>query len=99
MRKDKSMSLEEHIDNANDLAIATHHISKIFFRCEKHYPKTSVLMKNLYKILPGNLSGIFTKIKSELDEEYHKIASADDFKRHGHIYYSLDERYKNMTKD
>lgn len=98
MKKEKKMPLQEHIDNANDLAIATHHLSKIFFRCEKHYPKTGVLMKNLYRILPSNINSLFTKIKSELDDEYHNIATEDDFKEYGHIYYNLEERYKEITK-
>ena len=30
MRKEKSMSLDEHIATANDLAVATHYLSKVF---------------------------------------------------------------------
>ena len=94
MRKDKKMTLEEHMGTADDLAIATHHLSKIFFRCQEHYPKSCRLMKYLYKIMPGNISGIFTQVKSELDNEYHSIITEEQFKEYGHIYYNLEERYK-----
>lgn len=98
MRKGKAMTLDEHIETANDLAIATHHLRKIFFRCQKHYNKTSKLMKLLYKVCPGVLEGIFTKILSEIDSEYHKIINEKEFNIHGHIYYNLDDRYKQIHK-
>jgi hypothetical protein len=87
MRKNKTMTLDEHIETANDLAIATHHLRKSFFRCQKHYNKTSKLMKLLYKVCPGVLEGIFTKIINE-----------KEFNIHGHIYYNLDDRYKQIHK-
>lgn len=96
-RKDKKMPLEVHIENANDLAIAQHHLSKVFFRCQEHYPKTSSLMKKLWKVLPSNMASIFTSIFSELDDEYHKIISDEQFDQYGHIYYNLDERYKTIN--
>lgn len=96
MRKDKSMSLEEHIETANDLAIATHYLRKIFDKCQEHYPKSGPLMKLLYKVCPGVLSGIFTKIQSELDSEYHKLINDKEFEEHGHIYYNLDKRYEKL---
>ena len=99
MRKDKEMSIEEHLENANDLAIATHYLSRVFFRCQEHYPKSSKLMKLLYRVLPNTLDGVFTKIKDELDEEYHKLINDKEFDQHGHIYYNLDERYKKLKSD
>ncbi len=96
MKKDKKMTLEEHMETADDLAIATHHLTKIFFKCQEHYPNTYRLMKLLYKVLPDTLNGIFTQIKSELDSEYHKIINDEQFKQYGHIYYNLEERYKKI---
>jgi hypothetical protein len=99
MRKDKTMSLEEHLENANDLAIATHYLSKVFFRCQKHYPKSGRLMTLLDKMLSNTPDGVFTKINSELDDEYHKLITDKEFDQYGHIYYNLDERYKKLKSD
>lgn len=98
MRKDKEMSFEEHIETANDLAIATHHLRKIFLRCQVHFNKTSLLMKLLYKVFPGVSSGVFTQIQSELDKESRKLINDEAFKKHGHIYYNLEERYEKIKK-
>lgn len=94
MRKDKKMTLEEHLETADDLAIVAHHLTKIFDRCYKHYPNTHKLTKLLLKILPSMSGNVLNEIKSELDKEYHKVCSESDFKKYGHIYYNLDERYK-----
>ena len=96
MRKDKSMSLEEHIETANDLAIATHHLRKIFDKCQEHYPKSGNLMKLLYKVCPGVLSGIFRKIQRELDSEYRELINDKEFEEHGNIYYNLYKRYEKL---
>lgn len=96
MKKDKIMSLDEHIETANDLAIALHHLSKVFFRCQNHYNKSSRLMKLLYKVCPGLLNGVFVQIQSELDNEYHRFINDEEFKKYGHIYYNLQERYKKI---
>ncbi len=81
----EAMNPEQHLENADDLAIAAHHIDKIFWRCQKHFYKTSRLMRLLYKMVTGNLLGLMTQVQSELDTEYHKVATHDDFKKHGHI--------------
>ena len=92
------MTLEEHMEIADDLAIATHYLSKIFSKCQEHYPKSHKLMKLLYRVLPDVMSGVFTQIKGELDEEYHKLVNDEQFKQYGHIYYNLDERYKKIKE-
>ncbi len=96
MRKDKELTLDEHLENANDLAIATHHLRKIIERTQKHYPLSSPLIKALYKISPGDLGGIFCKVQSLLDDEYHKSISNEVFDEHRHVYYNLEERYKKI---
>lgn len=88
------MNLQKHLENAQDLAIAGHHLTKIFNRCQEHFNKSGSLMRLLYKICPGNWNGIFTKIRSELDHEYHMVATNEDFKKHGHVYYDLAKRYE-----
>ena len=91
MRKNKQMSLEEHIETANDLAIALHHLERVCSRCREHFYKTSRLMKLLWKV-----DELFLEIKSILDDYYHALIDDATFKKHGHIYYNLDERYKTL---
>jgi hypothetical protein len=93
------LTLEQHIENADDLAIACHHLSIIFFRCQNHYAKSSPLMKALCRVLPQQLGGIFTKIKSMLDDDFHKLISNEQFGELGHIYYNLEDRYTKIKND
>lgn len=98
MKLSKKMTLDEYIETADDLAIVTHHLSKIFFRCQKHYPKTHRLMKLLYKVLPNAFGSVLIKIQSELDNEYHKAIDDEQFKQLGHIYYNLEKRYEKIRE-
>ncbi len=92
----EAMNPEQHLENADDLAIAAHHIDKIFWRCQKHFYKTSRLMKLLDKMHPGNWSGLFTQVKSELDTEYSRVAKDEDIRKHWFIYDNLTERYEEL---
>jgi hypothetical protein len=55
-------------------------------------------MKLLVKVCPSITDGIFSQIKNELDNEYHGIITESEFDEYGHIYYSLDERYKKIKQ-
>ena len=99
MKKDKRMSLEEHLVNANDLAIATHYLKRIYFRCREYYPETSSLMLSLAKVLPSTTNDIFTEIKGELEEEYQKLISAEELEQYEKIYFNLEKRYEKLKGD
>jgi hypothetical protein len=88
----KKLSLNEHEMNADDLAIAFHHLAKVTDRCYENYPQSSKLMKLLFKLDPRY--GAFSKARHLLDEEFHSIINNDEFRELGHIYYNLEERYK-----
>jgi hypothetical protein len=94
----KKLSLNEHEMNADDLAIAFHHLSRVVDRCYENYPKSSRLMKTLFKIDPASLNGPLTEVRHLLDEEFHSIISNDEFEKLGHVYYNLEERYKQKQK-
>ena len=96
MNKDKIMSLEEHLETADDLAIAYHQLKKVFDRCLSHYPKSHELMVQLFKNHPGNMNGSFAKAISILDGEYHAVAKDSEFDQHGYIYDNLNERYEKI---
>ena len=95
-RKNKSMTVEEHLETADDLAIAAHHLNRIFNRCQEHYPKSHRLMKILDIFCPNLMSGKFITLKSHLDEEWHRVTSNEQFDTYGHPYYGLEERYQKL---
>ena len=68
----KKLSLNEHEMNADDLAIAFHHLSKVTDRCYENYPQSSKLMKLLFKVDPRS-NGSFTKVRHLLDEEFLRL--------------------------
>jgi len=100
MKKAKTMPLEEHLKTADDLAIAAHHLTRAFMRSQKYFYKTSRLMKYMFKFLSNSLvHGPWSVVKSELDDDYHKVISDEEFAEHGHIYYHLEQRYKELENE
>ncbi len=93
MKKIKMMSLDEHLETANDLAMAMHHLNRLCFRCQEYFPKTSRLMRLLYKVWPGTSGSLFISIQNELDKDYHARIQEEEFRKHGHVYYNLEDRY------
>ena len=94
MRKNKRMALDEHVELVNDLAVICHHIDKVNDRLKLHYGKTSTLMQAFNKILPLKVSGVFSIIFGELEDEYNSIVTDDQFSKHGHIYSNMETRYE-----
>jgi len=93
----KTMTLDEHMETANDLAIAGHHLNSICFRCQEFFPKTSKLMRFLNKVWPGKSGSVFINIQSELDKEYCARINKEEFEKHGYIYYRLEDRYNLLN--
>ena len=98
MKKKKQMPLEDHLKTADDLAIAKEHLSRAFFRVQEYHPKSSKLMKQFSRLLPGIVGGAWTQLKSELDREYHRLINDEQFKELGHIYYR-GARNQNRYRD
>ena len=100
MRPIREMPLKEHFKTADDLAIAIHHLNRVFYRCLEYHPASSRLMKLLGRLLSGagSANGLWNDLKSLLDRGYHKTASHHEFLEYGHIYYKLDERYKEIAE-
>lgn len=96
MRKDKKLSLEEHMQVADDLAIAFHHLKSAFDKCQKHYPKSYPLMGAFFRVHPGNMKSPFCRLKSFLEEEYHDLIIDSKPDRNEDIYGDLDKRYKKL---
>lgn len=90
------MSLAEHLKNADDMAMVAYHANRVFFRCQKHFPKSSMLMKWLYRLVKGHAGSLLDNVLCDLDSDYHRVISDSEFREHGHIYYSLDARYERL---
>ena len=96
MKKDKKLSLDEHLEVADDLSIAFYHLCKALDKCQNHYPKSHRLMKTFMRVHPVNMKSSLCSLKIQLDEEYRKTISDTEFDEIGDIYYSLEDRYKKL---
>ena len=94
--KPKQFTLEEHIENANDLAIAAHHLNKIFERCQENFGKSHRMTNLLLKITPGN--GHFLSAQNEFEKLLHQNITDEDFNKHGNTYCNLHKRYDALSK-
>tara|TARA_R110000796_G_scaffold216201_1_gene332252 strand:+ start:428 stop:712 length:285 start_codon:yes stop_codon:yes gene_type:complete len=79
------MKVEDHLTNAEELCSAIEKIKSVFFRCQEHNGSSNPTVKKLWKFVRDY--GVFMKIKSELDEEWHNLIDDETFKKYGHIYY------------
>lgn len=87
MKKIKNLTYEEHLENADDFAIAFHHLEKIFKRCEKVYPKTHKIMQKIMML--NELQILFSS-------ECCKIATREQIDKDEFIYLNLRSRYEKI---
>ena len=95
MKKKNQLTLEEHMQIADDLAVVDFLMRKIDKKCIETFNKTS----KLYKVLrrwSGN-TGLIFELKNQLDNEFHSVVDDETWKElnkdgHGHIYYNLQRR-------
>ena len=95
MKKKNQLTLEEHNQIADDLAVVDFLMRKIDKKCIETFNKTS----KLYKVLrrwSGN-TGLIFELKNQLDNEFHSVVDDETWKElnkegHGHIYYNLQRR-------
>lgn len=92
------LSAEEHLEVADDLAMAAHYLSEACRKVLPRYPKSNKASKAVWALHPNALStgNKFSALKNHLDDEYHRVANNAFFREHGHIYYNLEERYEKL---
>ena len=78
----RDMTLEEHLINAEEFCSALENLESVFFRCQEFYGKSHPICRKF-----ASNTGNFMAVKSELDDEYHKIIDDETFSKYGHIYY------------
>ena len=76
----KELTLDQHLNNADDLAIAVKHLNNIIERC--NYPKSHSVMLKLRRI-----KNSINNIRAELDTDYHQLINDEQFDLYGHVYY------------
>ena len=98
-KKYKNLTHEQHIKNANDLAVVAWYLEKMRKRCSEAYPKNHKINTVLNKMIPMlSKNNIFTELKNVLDHEYHEVTTDSQFEKQGHVYYHLEERYKAIVE-
>jgi hypothetical protein len=80
------MSLEEHIEHAKIVAVLGQALREATDQCRKSYGCTHKTTKRMERLLSN-----FDRARSELDREYHKVASNEDFFKYGHVYYASNQ--------
>jgi len=96
--KRKKLTLAQHLKIARDLRTAAKLIEGTYYSLQEYFPKSSRLMTSFWKLVP-TLDGPWTRVKSELDIQYHQTITDDEFKEHGHIYYTDAKPGKDMKAE
>lgn len=89
--KKPPMNLEQHLQIAKDLKIIQQKLTDVYFQLQEHYRPTSPVLRAFRKMLPGLLNGPWPQIQSQLDDDYFRVITPEDFEKHGFIYYGLAE--------
>jgi hypothetical protein len=78
----EGMTLAEHIERAKIVVMLGQTLRETTRQCQESYGKTHKTTKRMERLLAD-----FESARSELDNEYHKVASNEDFAKYGHVYY------------
>ena len=90
---EKKLTLIEHLETADDLALIHSTVIKIYNRSKKQYPKSHPLSKGLTKFIGTH----FLMLKSRFDNEFHKSMDDKTWEKlekneWGDIYFDLQYR-------
>jgi hypothetical protein len=79
----KKMTVEQHVKFAEFIRDTYNKLQTAHVDVANQYGKTSKVTKKLAAVLDK-----LDSAKSELDNQYHAVATNEDFDKHGHVYYS-----------
>lgn len=80
-------TLQEHIKYANELLQVQNKLAATLTKMMSRYPINHKITKTINKLHPSVPGNHFAQLKSLLDSEYHRVATQEEFEKHGHIYY------------
>ena len=75
---------EEHVELAKDVCRINDELHNLFYELQNRYGKSSRMCKKLQAAIKA--FGI--SVRSQLDDEYHKVTSGEQFVDKGHVYYN-----------
>jgi hypothetical protein len=81
-RKLVGMTLDEHLQHAKIVVEIKNNLLKLSSTCGSKFGWSHKTHKDAERVLR-----VLDNLRSSLDDEYHKIATAEDFHKHGHVYY------------
>jgi hypothetical protein len=79
----KKMTVEQHVEFAEFIRDTFNKLRIARIDLSDRYGTTSKVAKKL-----GAVLNKLDSARSELDNEYHVVATNEDFDKHGHVYYS-----------
>ena len=83
----KSRTLKDHVEFAANFKRLENELIDVLLPMMNKYRKDDKVHQLIEKICPGIPNNIWLELKSELDKDYHSIASDEDFKELGNVYY------------
>jgi len=90
----RRMTIEDHENIADRIAIICHYIEEVNDKLQSHCYKTSPLMKAFNKILPLRINGVFPPIFGELENLYNDVVTDEEYTRN--IYGNFEDRYQKI---
>ena len=74
---------EQHCEFAKSVKSLEALVTDLFYDVQLSFGKSHKVSTTLWKMLVK----VIPELKSELDNEYHKVTTQDQFIIHGHVYY------------
>ena len=78
----QGLSLLDHLMSSEQLLLARSILLDLKEFYAKRYSKSHIVPNQLESVLNS-----IDKLRSSLDDEYHSIATEEEFYKHGHVYY------------
>ena len=101
MKKRNFLTLEQHLQTADDLAVIQALFKQIDAKFVEFYNKSHPVAKKIRKFVAND--GYISQLQSDLDNEFHKFIDEKTWKElnsseQGHIYYNLHKRLISDAK-
>jgi hypothetical protein len=96
MRKNRRLTLEDHLAIADDLAIVEIHLRKVVHKLQPVLFKNDPIINYFIQFITTGTK--YTTIKGRLDDLYIGNCTPEEVEQHGYIYYNAEQRYFDALK-
>ena len=83
MKQYKKMTHEEHVELGRRFCAALDELNYIASEVQEKFGQSS----RAYTKMRSGIKSISISTRSQLDDEYHKVTSPEQFVKEGHVYY------------